>query len=119
MPKGRSRCGCLALFSGGGNRVESDVGEEDDRSAGQHARPAIGHEGMPVDGLDEAGSGKNESQDSDDLDQNENVVGAGRLADTAHQNHRQDHNDKKRWNVESEMPAGRVEIVAAEVLQSR
>ena len=69
MPKGRSRCGLLALFGGGGDGIESDVGEEDDGAAGEHAGPAVGHEGMPVARLDEAGAGEDEHQDGDDLDE--------------------------------------------------
>ena len=39
----------IASFLGGGrNRIESDVGEENDRAAGQDARPSHGSEGMPV-----------------------------------------------------------------------
>ena len=33
-----------AFFGCGGDGIESDVGEEDDRTAGEHARPAIRHE---------------------------------------------------------------------------
>ena len=34
----------LALLGRGGNGVEADVGEEDDRAAGEDSRPAIGSE---------------------------------------------------------------------------
>src|ERR1039457_1458086 len=59
----------LALFGRRGDRVEADVGEEDDRAAGKHAGPAVGHEGMPVMRLDKAGAGKDEDQDGGDLDE--------------------------------------------------
>ena len=48
----------LAFLCRGGDGVEPDVGEEDDGPAGEHARPPIGHEGMPVHRLDEAGGRK-------------------------------------------------------------
>ena len=44
----------FAFFGGGGDGIESDVGEEDDRAAGQNAGPAVGREGMPVGGMNEA-----------------------------------------------------------------
>ncbi len=76
----------LALLGRRRDRVEADVSEEDDGAAGEHAGPAVGHEGMPVVRLDEAGAGKDEDQNGGDLDQHHDVVGAGRLADAAHQN---------------------------------
>ena len=42
-----------ALFGGGGDGVEADVGEEDDGAAGEDAGPAVGREGVPVSGVDE------------------------------------------------------------------
>jgi hypothetical protein len=57
-----------ALLGRGGDRVEADVGEEDDRPAGEHAAPAVGHEGMPVAGMDEADDGEDEDENGDELD---------------------------------------------------
>ena len=37
MPIGTSRCGLLRLLGVRRDRIESDVGEEDDRGARQHA----------------------------------------------------------------------------------
>ena len=48
MPIGRSRLRILALLGGGRNRIEADIGEENDRAAGEDAGPAVGREGMPV-----------------------------------------------------------------------
>ena len=110
MPMGTSRCGFLAFFGGGGDGIEADVGEEDDRAAGEHARPAVGHEGMPVGGMNEAATPtKMKTRMADDLQQHHDVVGLGRFADAAHQHHGQQHDDEERRDVEAEVPAGRVE----------
>ncbi len=98
----------FALFGSGGDRIEADVGEEDDGAAGEHARPAIGHEGVPVDGLDEAGCRSDEREDGDDLDEDEDVVGASGLADAADEDHGEDHDDEEGGDVEAEVPAGGV-----------
>ena len=73
---------------------------------------------MPVVRFDEAGGGEDEDQNGGDLDHDQDVVGAGRLADAADQNHRQDHDDEEGGNVEAEVPAGLVEVVARKVLQA-
>jgi hypothetical protein len=52
MPIGISRCGIAAFLGRGGNRIESDVGEEDDGRARQHAGITVRREGMPVGGVD-------------------------------------------------------------------
>ena len=72
----------------------------------EHAGPAVGHEGMPVVGLNEAGRGKDEDQDGGDLDQNQNVIGAGRLTNAAHQHDSEQHDHQEGGNVEAEVPAG-------------
>ena len=118
MPIGHIALRILALLGCRGDRIESDVGEEDDGAAGQYASPAIGHEGMPVVGLDEAGAGKDEDENGGDLDQHHDVVGAGRLADAAHQDHGEDHDDEEGGDIEAEVPAGFVEIVAGKILQA-
>ena len=104
--EGQIALGLFALFGGGGDGVEADVGEEDDGAAGEHAGPAVGHEGVPVDGLDEAGGGEDEGEDGDDLDQYKDVVGAGRLADAADQDDSENHDHEEGGNVEAEVPAG-------------
>jgi len=108
----------FALLGGRGDGVETDVGEEDDGAAGEYAGPAIGHEGMPVVGLDEAGAGKDEDQDGGHLDEHHDVVCASRLADAADQEHGEEHDDEEGGNVEAEVPSGFVEIVAGKVLQA-
>jgi hypothetical protein len=67
----------LALLSRGRDRIETNVSEEDDGAAGQHAGPAIGHERMPVVRLDKAGAGKHKHQNGRNLDQHHDVIGAG------------------------------------------
>ena len=108
----------LALLGRGRDGVEPNVGEEDDGAAGKDARPAVGHEGMPVVRLDEAGRGEDEDEDGGDLDEDEDVVGAGRLANAAHEDDGENHHDQKRGDVEAEVPAGGVEVFAGEILQA-
>jgi hypothetical protein len=115
---GKIALGIAALFGGSGDGIEADVGEEDDGAAGEHARPAVGHEGMPVAGMDEADGGEDEDEDGNELESHHHVVGGGRLADAAHQNHRDEHDDEEGGNVEAEVPAGVVEVVAGEILQT-
>ena len=66
-----------ALLACGRDRIEPDVGEEDDRTAGENARPSVGREGMVVCRMDEAEAEEDEEQDSRNLDQHHDVVGAG------------------------------------------
>ena len=115
---GHVALGILALLGRSGDGIEADVGEEDDGTAREDACPSVGHEGMPVVGLDEAGSGKDEDEDGGDFDEDHDVVGACRLADAADQDHGEDHDNEEGGNVEAEMPAGVVEIAAREVLES-
>jgi len=82
-----------ALLGRGRYGVEADVGEEDDGAAGQHAAPAIGHEGMVVAGMDEAYDGENEDQNRNQLDADHHVVGFGRLANAADQDDGEDEDD--------------------------
>ena len=46
------------------------------------------------------------------------VVGAGRLANAAHQDHGENQDDEEGGNIEAEVPAGMVEPVAGEILQA-
>ena len=118
MPNGQVALRVPALLGSGGDGVEADIGEEDDGAAREDARPTVGHEGMPVVGLDEAGAGNDEDQDGGNLDQHHDVVGAGRLADAAHQDHGENHDDEKGGNVEAEVPSGWIEVVAGQVLEA-
>ncbi len=52
------------------------------------------------------------------LNRDHHVVGGGGLADAAHQNHREEHDDEEGGNVEAEVPAGVVEVVAGEILEA-
>ena len=81
-------------------------------------RPAVGHEGMPVAGMDEADDRKDKDQNGDQLEPHHHVVGVGRLANAAHQDHGENHDDEKGGNVEAEVPAGMVESVAGQILQA-
>src|SRR5260370_60768 len=108
----------LALFGGGGDRVETDVGKEDDGAAGENAWPAVGREGMPVRGMNEARGKADEHEDSDDFEENHDVVGFGGLANAAHQDHRKQHDDDERRPVEAQMPAGGIEQVSLQVHQA-
>ena len=47
MPIGTSRWGLLGLLGVGRDRVEADVGEEDDRRAGEHADRLAGRARLP------------------------------------------------------------------------
>src|ERR1035437_5670123 len=108
----------LAFLGRRRDRIKADVGEEDDGAAGQHAGPAVGHEGMPVVRLDKAGPGKDKDQNGGHLDQHHDVVGAGRLANATHQEYRQEHHDQEGGNVKAKVPAGFVEIVAGKILKT-
>jgi len=105
----------FAFFGGGGDGIESDVGEKNDGTAGENTRPAIGREGVIVRGMNESRSEADEHQDSDDLEKHHDVVGFGGFANAADQNHGQKHNDDEGGPVETEMPTRAVEHVAAKV----
>lgn len=107
-----------ALFGGGGDGVEADVGEKDDGTAGENSRPAVGHEGMPVRGMNEADDGEDEDEDGDELERDHHVVGGSRLADAADEDDGEDHDDEEGGDIEAEMPAGIVEGVAGQVLEA-
>ena len=68
--------------------------------------------------MDEADDREDEDQNGDQLEAHHHVVGAGRLADAAHQNHGEHEHDEKGGNVEAEVPAGMVEPVAGQILQA-
>ncbi len=105
----------LGLFRCGGDRVKSDVGEENDGAAGEHAGPALGHEGMIVRRMNKAHAHEDEGQDGGDLQQDHDVVGLRRLANAAHQDDRQQQHDEKRGNVEAEVPTRRIQRVVLQI----
>ena len=76
----------LTFLSGSGNRIEADVGEEDDSATREDPRPSVWCEGVPVRGMDEFGGESDEGEDGDNLYENHDVIGLRRFADPAHQN---------------------------------
>jgi hypothetical protein len=100
-----------ALLGRRGDGIEADVREEDDGATGEHARPAVGHERMPVAGMDEADDGEDEDEDRNQLKSHHHIVGRGGLANAAHQDDRQDQDDEEGRNIEAEVPARMVEPV--------
>ncbi len=96
MPKGMSFCGFLGFFGGGGDRVEADVGEEDDGAAGDDAGESRGREGMPVRRAHQHAADHQEEHDGAELDGHHDVVGLGRLAHAAHQQDGENEDDEKR-----------------------
>jgi hypothetical protein len=108
----------LALFGGGRNGVEADVGEENDRSAGENSGPAIGRERMPVRRVDVVRRETDEDKDRDDFHQHHDVVGLGGFANAAHENHGEEHHDDEGGPVETKVPAGLIERVACEVAEA-
>src|SRR5208282_3997782 len=95
-----------------------NIGEENDGPAGQHAAPAVGHEGMPVGGMNEADHGHHKDQDGDELEAHHHVVGGSGFANAADQDDREHQNNEERWDIEAEVPAGMVEPVSRKVLQA-
>ena len=105
MPMGRSRLGVLGLLRRGGDGIEADVREEDDGAAGEHAGPTVGREGPVVGRVDEARARDDEGQDGQDLQDDHDVVGPGRLPNATHEDHGEGHDDQERRDVEAEVPA--------------
>ena len=108
----------LALLSGRGDRIESDVGEKNDGPACQDSGPAIGREGMIVRRMDELGCETHEHQNGDDFQQHHDVIGSRRLFDASHQDHCQQHDDDECGPVKAKMPAGRIEHGSLQIIQS-
>ena len=59
----------FAFLGGGGDGIEADVGEENDRAAGENSGPAIGREGMPVRGVNEMRGENHEDHDGRNFQQ--------------------------------------------------
>ncbi len=70
---------------------------------------------MPVRSVNEARCECDERQNGDDFNQHHDVVGFRGLADSADQNHGEQHDDDERRPVEAEMPTGTVKHVAGEI----
>ena len=75
-PNGQIALWFGALFGGGGNRIESDIGEEHDGTARENSGPAVGREGMPIRRVNQARGKAYEDHDGDDFEQHHDVVGA-------------------------------------------
>src|SRR5580658_6686794 len=73
---------------------------------------------MPVGGMDETDDGEDEDEDGDELEGDHHVVGGGGLADAADKDDREQHDDEESGNVEAEVPAGVVDVIAGEILQA-
>ena len=108
----------LTFLGSRGDRIKSDVGEENDRSAGQNAGPTVRCEGVVVCRMDEFGRKSHEHQNGDNLQQHHNVVGSRGLFDAPHQNHRQQHHDDESGPVKTKMPACAVQHVSLQVGES-
>jgi len=98
--------GVLALFGGGGDGVETDVGEEDDGASGEDSGDAVGDEGVVVAGMDEGEAEEDEGEDGGDFDHHHDVVGAGGLADPDDEDGGEDTDDEEGGNIEAAVPAG-------------
>ena len=66
---------------------------------------------MPVRRMDELRADSDEQQDGRDLEQHHDVVGLGGFADAAHQDHCKEHDDEESRDIETKMPAGRVDAL--------
>ena len=69
--------------------------------------------------MDEADDGEDKDQDGNEFEGIDHVVGGGGLADAAHQNDGEEHDDEEGGNVEAEVPAGVVDIVAGKYPEGR
>ena len=86
----------IARFLGrGGNRIETDVGEEDDGASGDDAAEPGGRKRLPVAGIHQRAADHQEDQNGADLDRDHDVVGFGGFADAAHQQNREDEDDEE------------------------
>ena len=74
-----------ALLGRGRDRIEADVGEEDQRRARPDPMESSGEEGMPVLRLHEEGPDGDEEEEGQDLQHHDHVVEAGRLLHPAHE----------------------------------
>ena len=61
---------------------------------------------------------EDEDEDGGELDQHHDVVGARGLADAADEDDGEQKDDEEGGDVEAEVPAGLVDVVAGEVLQA-
>ncbi len=83
------------LFRGGGDGIESDVGEEDDGSAGDDAAETRRREGMPVAGFTSAPPTTRKTRMAPILMATMMLLAFGGLAHAAHQQHGENENDQE------------------------
>ena len=94
----------LRLLGRGGDRVEADVGEEDDPGPAQDAAPAVmaemavvgRDEGHPILGMDVLDAEGDEEQDHADLGDDDDVVEVGGFLDADDQQSGDDRDDERR-----------------------
>src|SRR6266545_359399 len=100
--------GVAALLGHGRDRVEADVGEEDDGGAGGDPSEAVGGEGRPVGRLDVMEADEDEEAEHDELDRHHPEVEARRLPDAPHKDDRDRRHDREGQDVENDRDAEEV-----------
>src|SRR5579884_305514 len=73
---------------------------------------------MPVRRMDKVCSKRNKNKDSCNLQQDHYIVRLSRLANAAHQHHRQYHDDEKRGPVKAEVPPRSIKRVSVKILKA-
>jgi hypothetical protein len=101
-PDGHVALGILGLFRHGRDRVETDIGEEDNRRARGDPVPAVRHEGMPVPGVHEPRAHDDEKGEDDELDHHHDGVEPGALADPDKKDDGDRRDDRKGEKVEND-----------------
>ena len=84
----------------GRDRIETDVGKENNGAAGHDSGKSGGSERRPVGRIDQHAAHDQKSENRADLDQHHHVVGPGRFLHAADQQQGQDKNDQKAGHVE-------------------
>ena len=95
----------LAFLCRRRHRIESDVAEENDGTAGQHALPAVRHERVPVHRLDVSRREHNEKKDGHKLNGDHDAVRAGGFTNPQNKQDRQQHDNQQPDQVEMKSPA--------------
>ncbi len=91
----------IARFLGGcRDRIESDVGKENDGASGDDSGEARRREGHPVGGLHQHSADDQEGKDGADFHRHHDVVGLRRLLHSAHQQQREKENDEEAGKIE-------------------
>ena len=82
----------------GGDGIEADVGEKDDRAAGDDPAEARGSERLPVGGMDQHAADDQKRKDRANLHGHDHVIGFGGFPHSAHEQYGQEENDEERRN---------------------